>query len=198
MHSWKTEMRRENRVKGLFLNSSVRLYVNIYLRPIRGNRMQTISVDLPTKILLVVLVIVFSYLVIFLFLSTFFFRPPHSMMEMMHGMMGFHAGMMTVNLVAILLALIIGVLVSFWLTTEPTVKRADEFEILKRALSEDEKAVLEEIRRAGEITQDSLRFRLGWSKTKLSRILTNLDKMNLIQRERIGKTYNVFLTEGKA
>jgi uncharacterized membrane protein len=120
------------------------------------------------------------------------------MMEMMHGMMGFHAGMMTVNLVAILLALIIGVLVSFWLTTEPTVKRADEFEILKRALSEDEKAVLEEIRRAGEITQDSLRFRLGWSKTKLSRILTNLDKMNLIQRERIGKTYNVFLTEGKA
>lgn len=159
--------------------------------------MRTISVDLPTKILLVVLVVVTSYLVIFLFLNTFFFRPPHSMMEMMHGMMSFHADMVTVNLVAILLALIIGVLVSLWLTTEPTVGKVDKFEILKRALSEDEKAVLEEIRRAREITQDSLRFRLGWSKAKLSRILTNLDKMNLIQRERVGKTYNVFLTERK-
>ncbi|MFQ6065443.1 MAG: helix-turn-helix transcriptional regulator, partial [Candidatus Bathyarchaeia archaeon] len=61
--------------------------------------------------------------------------------------------------------------------------------------SEDEKAIIDEIRRAGKITQDSLRFRLGWSKAKVSRILINLDKMNLIQRERIGKTYNVFLTE---
>jgi len=68
-------------------------------------------------------------------------------------------------------------------------------EIIKKALSDDEKAVVDEIRRAGEITQDSLRFRLDWSKAKLSRILTNLDKMNLIQRERVGKTYNVFLTE---
>jgi uncharacterized membrane protein len=42
-----------------------------------------------------------------------------------------------------------------------------------------------------------LRFRLGWSKAKLSRILTNLDKMNLIQRERAGKTYNVFLAQRK-
>jgi len=80
-------------------------------------------------------------------------------------------------------------------TAEPKAQatETDELEIIKRALSDDEKAVLDEIRRAGEITQDSLRFRLEWSKAKLSRILTNLDKMNLIQRERVGKTYNVFL-----
>jgi len=103
-----------------------------------------------------------------------------------------------VNLVAYSLALLIGVLVSLWLkpgTTVITPSRMDELEIIKRALSDDEKAVLDEIRRAGEITQDSLRFRLDWSKAKLSRILTNLDKMNIIQRERVGKTYNVFLTE---
>jgi len=108
-------------------------------------------------------------------------------------MMGFDTNMVTINFVAISLALTAGVLVSLWLKTEPATRRVDELEIIKRALSEDEKAVLDEVRRAGEITQDSLRFRLGWSKAKLSRILTNLDKMNIIQRERMGKTYNVFL-----
>lgn len=73
----------------------------------------------------------------------------------------------------------------------------EELKIIKRALSEDEKAVIDEITRAGEITQDSLRFRLDWSKAKLSRILTNLDKMNIIQRERVGKTYNVFISGRK-
>ena len=52
---------------------------------------------------------------------------------------------------------------------------------------------LEAIKKSGEITQDSLRFRLDWSKAKVSTILTNLDKRNLIQRERIGKTYKVYL-----
>ena len=94
------------------------------------------------------------------------------------------------------IALVAGVLVTLWLKpakTETVVAKTDELEIIKRALSDDEKAVIDEIRRAGEITQDSLRFRLGWSEAKLSRILTNLDKMNFIQRERVGKTYNVFL-----
>jgi len=65
--------------------------------------------------------------------------------------------------------------------------------IIRKALSEDEKSILEEIKKAGKITQDSLRFRLNWSKTKVSTILTNLDKINLIQRERTGKTYKVYL-----
>ena len=68
-----------------------------------------------------------------------------------------------------------------------------ELAILKKALSEDEKNIVEEIEKAKEITQDSLRFRLGWSKAKVSTILTNLDKMGLVQRERIGKTYKVYL-----
>ena len=84
-------------------------------------------------------------------------------------------------LLSLTIALVAGVLVTLWLKptkTETAVAKTDELEIIKRALSDDEKAVLDEIRRAGEITQDSLRFRLEWSKAKLSRILTNLDKMN--------------------
>jgi len=99
------------------------------------------------------------------------------------------------NLIALSLALGGGVIVSTFLTTKPTgeSQRVDELKILRKALSDDEKAVIEEVRRAGEITQDSLRFRLDWSKAKVSRILTNIDKMNLIQRKRTGKTYTVFL-----
>jgi uncharacterized membrane protein len=107
------------------------------------------------------------------------------------------------SLVALTVALVAGALVSLLIMSRKPeapaaiatpATRTDELEIIKRVLSDDEKAVLDEIRRAGEITQDSLRFRLEWSKSKLSRILTNLDKMNLIQRERVGKTYTVFLT----
>jgi uncharacterized membrane protein len=156
--------------------------------------MRTINVDLPTKVMLIILVVVVSYLMVFLLLNALFIQQPQSMQEMMGHMMSFNTNIVTINLVAISSALIAGVLVSLLLRTEPVTRKVDELEIIKRALSKDEKAILDEIRRAGEITQDSLRFRLDWSKAKLSRILTNLDKMNLIQRERVGKTYNVFLT----
>jgi len=155
-------------------------------------------VDLPTKIMLIILVVIVSYLILFLILTRLFVQQPSSMYDMMRHMMGSSQNVAVINLVAFSLALLAGVLVSLWLKTEKTrvpIAKTDELEIIKRALSDDEKAVLDEVRRAGEITQDSLRFRLEWSKAKLSRILTNLDKMNLIQRERVGKTYNVFLTE---
>lgn len=66
-------------------------------------------------------------------------------------------------------------------------------EIIKAALTSEEKKMLAEIEKAGEITQDSLRFRLGWSKAKASAIASNLDRMGVVQRERVGKTYRVFL-----
>jgi len=160
-------------------------------------KMRTVNVDLPTKIMLVVLVVVVSYLMVFLLLSAFLIQQPQSMQEMMGHMTSFNTNVITVNLAAVSSALIVGILVSLMLKTEPVTRKVNELEIIKKALSKDEKAILDEIRRAGEITQDSLRFRLGWSKAKLSRILTNLDKMNLIQRERMGKTYNVFLTGKK-
>ena len=162
------------------------------------------NLDIPTKIILIVLVIVTSFIALFLVSSEFLAEQS----TFGSGMMMDHIGNSTDYTVSILLslaiALVAGVLITLWLKPSMQTKlmesvqnspRIDELEIIKRALSEDEKQVLDEIRRAGEITQDSLRFRLEWSKAKLSRILTNLDKLNLIQRERLGKTYKVFLTD---
>ena len=161
------------------------------------------NLNLTTKVIVIVLVIVLSFVVLFLLSSEFLVDNS----TYGYGMMTDHMGTSTDYTVAILLslavALVAGVLVTLWLKpstqTQPVTPvqqttKIDELEIIKRALSDDEKQVLDEIRRAGEITQDSLRFRLEWSKAKLSRILTNLDKLNLIQRERFGKTYKVFLT----
>ncbi|PIN79634.1 hypothetical protein COV16_03165, partial [Candidatus Woesearchaeota archaeon CG10_big_fil_rev_8_21_14_0_10_34_8] len=67
---------------------------------------------------------------------------------------------------------------------ETRIEKKREIDILKKALNADQKKIIEEIEKEREITQDSLRFRLEWSKAKISTILTRLDKMGLIQRRR--------------
>ena len=158
------------------------------------------GLDLTTKIMVIVLVVVISYLLLFLVMSELLVQETTFGSGMMNDhMMNPSPDYTVAILLSLTIALIAGVLVTLWLkptqtkTAAAVAKKTDELEIIKRALSDDEKAVLDEIRRAGEITQDSLRFRLDWSKAKLSRILTNLDKLNLIQRERMGKTYKVFI-----
>mgnify|MGYP001584388547 CR=1 FL=1 len=107
------------------------------------------------------------------------------------------------NLAALFLAFVCGLAV--WLLikgpspekTETPSSQENKLEVIKTVLSPDEKKILTEIEKAGEITQDSLRFRLDWSKAKVSALLLQLDRMNLIQRERQGKTYNVFLSKKK-
>ena len=149
------------------------------------------ELDNITKILIVVLVIAVSYFLVFLALRPFF--APKNMADMMNqiGSIG------TETIIPLIIALIIGIVVSFYLFKNKEYKEKDEFNILRKALSEDEKKILDEIKKAREITQDSLRFRLEWSKAKISTILTNLDKMGLIQRERTGKTYKVYLQKIK-
>ena len=107
------------------------------------------------------------------------------------------------NLAALLLAFLFGL--GIWLLikgsslerTDIMPERKNDLDVIKTVLSPDEKRILTEIEKAGEITQDSLRFRLDWSKAKVSAILLQLDRINLIQRERQGKTYNVFLSKKK-
>jgi len=143
-----------------------------------------------TKVLLVILAIAVSYFIISLIINPF--TQPTSMMDMM-AQLNNSFGADTI--IPLIIALIIGIIISFYLFKDKNKedKKKDEFSIIRKALSEDEKKILDEIKKAKEITQDSLRFRLGWSKAKVSTILTNLDKRNLIQRERTGKTYNVYL-----
>ena len=160
------------------------------------------NLDSTTKIILIVFAVAIIFVVLFLATSELVDPEYNSFGGM--GMMNNYQQDYTVPiLLSLVVALMVGVIISLWL--KPATKteapapapeaKIDELEIIKRALSEDEKLVVDEIRRAREITQDSLRFRLEWSKAKLSRILTNLDKLNIIQRERLGKTYKVFLSE---
>ncbi len=155
------------------------------------------KLDNVTKMLLILLVGVIFYFAVFSILKPFFVAEPTSMMGMMSQMMDYDimnfstGSSIAMNLVSLIIAITVAIVVSFFLFRQ-NVKH-DEFDIIKKALSVDERLILNEIKKAGEITQDSLRFRLNWSKTKISTILTNLDKMNLIQRERQGKTYKVFL-----
>lgn len=143
-----------------------------------------------TKILLVILAVAVSYYIIFLSLRPFF--APTSMMDMMSQISG---GVGTSNLIPFIISLIIGIIVSFYLFR---AKEGDkEYSIIRKVLSDDEKRILDEIKKAGKITQDSLRFRLGWSKAKVSTILTNLDKKGIVQRQRTGKTYNIHLQNAK-
>ena len=112
------------------------------------------------------------------------------MMDMMNQAI-YGSNRANILIFSFIVALIIGIIFSSYLSKIQTKEK--EYNILKKALSKDERTILDEIKKAGEITQDSLRFRLNWSKAKISTILSNLDKMNLIQRERIGKTYRVHL-----
>ena len=152
-----------------------------------------LKIDNTTKILLIILVVAVSYFIIFLILRPFLITQPVSMAEMMSRIMRGDTSSSLINLISLIIALITGVIISFYLFKPQTETKDREYDILKKALSEDEKKILDEIKKAGEITQDSLRFRLGWSKAKISTILTNLDKKGIVQRERIGKTYKVYL-----
>lgn len=75
--------------------------------------------------------------------------------------------------------------------------------ILKKALSKDEAMLLDSINGSEGITQDSLRFRTGFSKPKVSIIISRLEKSGIIAREKLGKTYRLYINgldkeEGKA
>lgn len=165
----------------------------------KETRSLVIEWNVVPRVLLIVLIIAVSYLVALLLLGPIFIPYGSSVPDMMGHMWGFNQQAVALNLIALSLAVVLGLLASQLLKATPStpttpVRQVDELKIIQKALSDDERAVIDEVRRAGKITQDSLRFRLNWSKAKVSRILTNLDKMNLIQRERVGKTYYVFLS----
>lgn len=155
------------------------------------------KLDNVSKIVLIILVAVIGYFSIFL-ISNWLLTPKQTpMIQMMNEMMGTNTmGFSTTNstitnLVSLVFGVGLGFSTSLYLFRTQTGNK--EYKILRKALSENEKKILDEIKKAGEITQDSLRFRLGWSKAKVSTHLTNLDRRELIQRKRTGKTYKVFL-----
>jgi uncharacterized membrane protein len=155
------------------------------------------DIDLLSKIILVILTILLAYSLTFMILTSLLIPKQTSMMDMMSQMMrtdniGFSITNPTIiNLLSMVFAVLVGSLTSLYLFR--TQMKEKEYEILRKALSEDEKKIFNEVRKAREITQDSLRFRLNWSKAKVPTILSNLDRRGIIQRERLGKTYKVYL-----
>ena len=71
--------------------------------------------------------------------------------------------------------------------------KEDKFELFLSALNEGEKKVIKAVREQDGITQATLRIRTDLSKTKLSFILADLEKKDLLKRVIQGKTNQVFL-----
>lgn len=78
-------------------------------------------------------------------------------------------------------------------SSEAALKR--NLAVLEHALSEDEAFLLRMIADTEGITQDSLRFRSGFSKSKVSALLLGLEKNGIICREKLGRTYKLTIAD---
>lgn len=100
----------------------------------------------------------------------------------------------------------LGIYLLFFSTSEEAILRRleeekniklgqDRFELILKALDDNEKIVLKAIKDQEGVTQSTLRYRTDLSKAKISQILTDFEKKHLIKREEKGKTYAVYLIE---
>jgi uncharacterized membrane protein len=76
---------------------------------------------------------------------------------------------------------------------QSTKNKEEKFEILLTGLGEDEKKVIKAVKEQDGISQSTLKYRVDLSKTKLSMVLSQLEKKNLISKVKKGKINNVFL-----
>ena len=76
------------------------------------------------------------------------------------------------------------------------LREEEKFEFLLKALSKDEQDILRFIKAQEGITQSTLRIKTGMSKTKLSFVLSDLEKKELIKKEIAGKTNQLYLKAG--
>ena len=110
----------------------------------------------------------------------------------------------SVGLISFIAAL--GIYLLFFSTSEEAILRRleeeknikveqDKFELILKAMDENERKVLKAIKEQDGITQSTLKFRTDLSKAKISQVLTDFEKKQLIKREAKGKTYSVYLAE---
>lgn len=77
--------------------------------------------------------------------------------------------------------------------TKKKQDKDEKFEYLLKALDEDEKKVIRAIREQDGIEQSTLRIRTDLSKTKLSVILSGLEKKDLVRKVPEGKKNKIYL-----
>ncbi len=145
--------------------------------------------------LVVIIAVLVYFILLYVLYLNFGNRSQFSgMMQMMGNSSVFNFSdptMIVINFVSLMFSLLSAFVASLYIFSVTHEKESGK--IIEKMLSDNERKVVNEVRKAKEITQDSLRFRLNWSKAKISTILTNLDKKSIIQRERTGKTYKVRL-----
>lgn len=168
------------------------------------------SLDIRNKSPMVKLAVVFILMAIaytlFAHLVTPFFL--HSENNPLHGFFPQDqaAASNSIFIVSFLISIAMGLIAAYYLRInwnfnvdkkielkQPKRKNKADLKILKRIMTDDEKKLVGEIEKSGEITQDSLRLRLDWSKAKVSTVLSILDRQGVVQKERSGKTYRVRL-----
>ncbi len=76
-------------------------------------------------------------------------------------------------------------------TNKETIK--NKFEILLLGLGKDEKNVIIAVKEQDGITQHTLGIRTGLHKSKLSIVVTMLEQKGLVQKQKKGKTNQIFL-----
>ncbi len=76
------------------------------------------------------------------------------------------------------------------------INKEERFEIMVKALSQDEQKLIRIIKDQEGITQATLRLKTDYSKTKLSFVLADLEKKGLIKKELSGKTNKLYIKEG--
>ena len=69
----------------------------------------------------------------------------------------------------------------------------DKFELITKGLDDFEKKAILAVKDQEGITQNTLRLRTNMSKAKLSYVLKDLEKRDLIVKEKKGKTNQIFL-----
>jgi hypothetical protein len=80
------------------------------------------------------------------------------------------------------------------LDEQKTERSEDEkFDLLLKGLDSYDKKVMKLLKENPGITQSTLQIKSDMSKAKLSYVLTDLEKKNLVKREKKGKTYSVYL-----
>ncbi|MBS3117038.1 winged helix-turn-helix transcriptional regulator [Candidatus Woesearchaeota archaeon] len=71
----------------------------------------------------------------------------------------------------------------------------DKFTLILKGLDEYERRVMKAVKEQEGITQNTLRLRTEMSKAKLSYVLQDLEKKDLIVKNKKGKTYTIHLKE---
>ena len=76
-----------------------------------------------------------------------------------------------------------------------SVLKEEKFNLVLKGLDSFEKKVINAVKEQEGITQNTLRIRTDMSKAKLSYVLQDLEKKELIKREKKGKTLAIFLRD---